>query len=166
MLKATKQFLEDYIYLLNEGRYEDFFNELYQIGDKVYNEVLNIIKGAKINPLPHIKTLPKNYFAFDLDLISYTVPNNINNIDIYAFLNCKNLETIIIPKNVISIWNGAFSRCDSLKNIIYEGTTEEWINNVSVSVMYNQPLIENEVQCSDGNVKYNSDIYRWEPIIE
>ena len=33
MLKATKQFLEDYIYLLNEGRYEDFFNELYPLNN-------------------------------------------------------------------------------------------------------------------------------------
>ena len=165
MLKATKQFLEDYIYLLNEGRYEDFFNELYQIGDKVYNEVLNIIKGAKINPLPHIKTLPKNYFTFDLDLKSYTVPNNINNIDIYAFLNCRNLETIIIPKNVISIWNGAFSRCDSLKNIIYKGIKKEWITEVSVSI-FNKPLLKNKIQCSDGDVRYNKDKHEWESIIE
>ena len=43
-----------------------------------------------------------------------------------AFLNCNNLEYIIIPKSITNIGSYAFSSLNSLNSIYYTGTNEEW----------------------------------------
>ncbi len=48
---------------------------------------------------------------------TYTIPESVNSIDIYAFENCKGLTSINIPNSVTSIGRGAFQNCSSLTSI-------------------------------------------------
>lgn len=154
MLPETRKFLEEFLPLLNVGKYKEFLDKLYDISStatNAYKEVLNVIKGAKIDLLPHIEKIPKYYFENDLNLISFTIPGNIKVIDTFCFLNCKNLEKIVIPTSVKTIWSSAFKGCNNLKDIIYEGTQSDWIHKVKVA-MYGDVFLYKVVECSDGKV--------------
>ena len=48
---------------------------------------------------------------------SYTIPNNVINIEDYAFCECEYLTNINIPNSVTNIGNMAFSWCKSLTSI-------------------------------------------------
>lgn len=45
-------------------------------------------------------------------------------IDKYAFLNCKNIERVIIPQGVKEIRSGAFNGCDALREIVIARSVE------------------------------------------
>ena len=49
--------------------------------------------------------------------VVYKVPDNVTNIRERAFVNCKNLTSIIIPNSVTSIEYSAFKDCSNLKSI-------------------------------------------------
>ncbi len=48
---------------------------------------------------------------------SYTIPNSVTSIGIWAFSGCTGLTSITIPNSVTSIGEGAFSGCSSLTSI-------------------------------------------------
>ena len=50
-------------------------------------------------------------------LSSYTIPDSVTSIGIYAFAWCKNLTSVTIGNSVTSIGNSAFSGCDKLISI-------------------------------------------------
>ena len=155
MLPETRKFLEEFLPLLNMGKYKEFLDMLYGISSiaiDTYKEVLNIIKGAKIDLLPHIETIPKRYFENDLNLVSFTIPENIKVIDALCFSNCKNLKKIVIPISVETIWSSAFKGCNNLKDIIYEGTQLDW-TKIKVSA-YGGLFSNKIVECSDGKTTY------------
>jgi len=51
----------------------------------------------------------------------YTILNNSENIQPFAFYNCKNLNNLIVPKTVIQINNNAFEGCTNLSSITFRG---------------------------------------------
>ena len=53
---------------------------------------------------------------------SLEIPSSVTNIDIYAFQNCRNLQSATIPDSVTSIGDNAFNNCTNLKTIYYKGT--------------------------------------------
>ncbi len=72
----------------------------------------------------------------------FTVPNNVIQIEQYAFANASNLEKVIIPDSVKYIWHYAFENCDSLTNfefpegieIVNSGVLIECDNIMSVVI--------------------------------
>lgn len=56
-----------------------------------------------------------------------------------AFLDCKNLVSIIIPNSVTNIGDCAFGGCASLTNVYYNGTIEDWCN-ISFSSSSSNPM--------------------------
>lgn len=53
-------------------------------------------------------------YEIDNPATVFTVPDNVFQIEQYAFHNAKNLEEVIIPETVEHIWHSAFEDCDSL----------------------------------------------------
>lgn len=53
----------------------------------------------------------------EYNVMSVTIPDNVTNIDDYAFSNCANLTSITIPNNVTRIGIAAFSHCTNLTSI-------------------------------------------------
>lgn len=56
------------------------------------------------------------------------IPSNIKSIRSNLFMNCYNLEEIVLPEGLTSIQAGAFSGCSSLKEIVFPSTITS-INN-------------------------------------
>lgn len=54
-------------------------------------------------------------------LVSYTIPEGVEDIYEGAFSNCKTLESIVIPDSVTTIPDYAFDYCTSLKNVEFPG---------------------------------------------
>ena len=48
---------------------------------------------------------------------SFTIPNSVTSIEIFAFYDCTSLQSITIPSSVTSIGDWAFSGCESLKTV-------------------------------------------------
>jgi hypothetical protein len=63
------------------------------------------------------KTILIKYPKGKLD-VSFTIPDNVNNIGTNAFRDCTCLESIIISKSLISIGEAAFWGCSSLASVI------------------------------------------------
>ena len=78
-----------------------------------------------INPLIYMNYIPL-YFAYDLDIKEFIIPDGIKFIGDNAFTRCNILTSITIPKSVTYIDNAVFWGCDRLKDIYYEGSEEDW----------------------------------------
>lgn len=59
----------------------------------------------------------RNCMFYGCKFSSFTLPDSIKNIGVYAFGNCKNLQSITIPDSVENIADGAFSDCTKLKTV-------------------------------------------------
>ena len=89
-----------------------------QVGEKnnEYTDVNGVLFDKK-------KTLLLNYPAGKIDA-TYTIPDSVTSIGIYAFHKCLNLTRVAIPDSVTSIGDDAFSHCVSLTSItIGDGVT-------------------------------------------
>ena len=61
---------------------------------------------------------------------SYTVPNSVTNIGIFAFLGCNSLTSLTLPETITSIGDGAFSHCNSLTSLTIPDTVStigDWV---------------------------------------
>lgn len=97
-------------------------------------------------------TIYQDAFNGNSNLIEFTIPEGIIDIEGDAFQSCDNLEKVVIPKSIKYIRYQAFCGCNSLNTIIFNGTISEW-NNVSIDepgIFEGVPATE--VQCSDGTV--------------
>ena len=82
----------------------------------------------------HFKSVDGNLYTYDMTTFimyakgktdaSFTIPNGVTVIDIYAFADCHSLTNVVISDSVTRISSYAFNKCSQLKNInIPEGVT-------------------------------------------
>ena len=60
------------------------------------------------------------------NLESVTIPASVTKISYNAFENCTNLTNVTIPSSVTSIEDKSFYMCNNLMNVIYTGTLADW----------------------------------------
>lgn len=75
------------------------------------------------------------------NLVTISLPPNLPNVGMNAFLQCSSLESVEMPIGIESIGNGAFSACSSLTEIVIpEGVTsignEAFRNNTSLVTLF------------------------------
>ena len=85
-------------------------------------------------------------------LTSIEIPDSVTIIDSSAFLMCTSLTSIEIPNSVTSIGWGAFSCCTSLTSINYDGTIEQWNNEISKESDWNIDTGNYTINCTDGTI--------------
>ena len=78
---------------------------------------------AEINIPDSVKTLGGFY---DTALTHITIPPNVTEIMLNAFLSCSSLKEVSIPVSVTKINDGAFDECTTLTDVYYSGTKEQW----------------------------------------
>ena len=171
-IQEEKWFLKDIIIDFEKELNNKAFDVIYDNIDSMYLKAAftALLLKNNIKPLEYMDEVPV-YFAYELDIKEFVIPNNITNISYGAFEGCNDLTNIIIPdsitiidsnafKNCISLTNinipksvktisyDAFNGCSNLTDIYYEGSEEDW-KNIKIYTYGNKELL-------NANIHYNS----------
>lgn len=117
-IQEEKWFLKDIIIEFEEEINNKAFDVIYDNIDSMYlkSAFTALLLKNNINPLVYMNKMPL-FFAYELDIKEFVIPNNITNIPYGAFEGCNNLTNIIILGSITSIDSNAFKDCISLTNI-------------------------------------------------
>ena len=170
-IQEEKWFLKDIIIEFEKELNNKAFDVIYDNIDSMYLKAAftALLLKNNIKPLEYMDEVPV-YFAYELDIKEFVIPNNITNISYGAFEGCNDLTNIIIPgsitiidsnafKNCISLTNinipksvktisyDAFNGCSNLTDVYYEGSKEDW-ENIEIKINNNRLL--------NATIHYNS----------
>ncbi|MDR2765372.1 MAG: leucine-rich repeat domain-containing protein, partial [Tannerella sp.] len=82
-------------------------------------------------------------FAGCINLPSITIPNSVTSINSYAFYECSSLASVTIPAGVSIIRDRAFSYCDNLNAITVDEENESYFSADGVLFYsYNNKLVQ------------------------
>lgn len=148
MRDLTKVFIEQYINLITENKFEDLYRTALK-EHVVIEDLTNSLLKADIYPLEHMTYIPQEFFYkstksidgfvipnnivdirerafYETDLTEITIPEGVQSIYTYAFARCKNLLFVTLPHSIDFIDRAVFSGCESLAEVRYNGTINEW----------------------------------------
>lgn len=91
-------------------------------------------KSIKSNPLALSKKLTLN----GKEITSLELPDTTQKIKCYTFYGFDSLSSITIPENITEIDQYAFNGCTGLKDIYYQGDADDW-NKIKIGIE-NEPL--------------------------
>lgn len=112
--EEAKEYIEKNKILLQEDRFQEFFNECRSGKCKIAEFFLF---DCDINFLEYMTEIPKELFWNSSRLKSLNIPDSVTKIGGGAFSWCESLQSIIIPESVKEIDSYAFYSCTSLQSI-------------------------------------------------
>lgn len=98
----------------NSFTYVDNGNGLTITGGTIKNP--NVTIPAEIDGKP-VTEIGMNAFAFNSNIETLAIPENVKRIGWYAFNTCENLTEVTLPESLEYIDDWAFERCSSLKTV-------------------------------------------------
>lgn len=101
--------------------------ELDYVGNSIFLACMELNELIMANKMPIVS---ENMFSFT-KITSIVLPDNVTEIDRWAFRDCTKLKTLELYNNVVLIEKAAFEGCSSLNSIIFHGTQSEW-NSISI----------------------------------
>lgn len=118
-----KAFVEEYIYLLDNDNYEEFYRQALSYFSNYDNIVANVgmitsmFQEAGIDPLDYMDIIPEDYFIEHSFPGDYKVPKNIKKIKNCAFEFTEDLVELYCPEGLLEVEMLAFHDCEDLKDI-------------------------------------------------
>ena len=107
-LMATDEFKENLL--------KNNFTEIYDMLGRYDTPTLTeIFLSIDINPTLFMDKIPIYFSDGNINLKSFDIPNNIEEISYRAFANCVNLQKIVIPDSVTTIRGWVFAGCTNLE---------------------------------------------------
>ena len=100
----------------------------------------------------------------NINLQEITIPKNVKNIGMYAFLMCMGLENVVFEDNsdLTSIGYGSFGACSSLKTVNLEDTKLEEIGAVAFASMdESMPMLIEEITLPSTLKTIGEDAFRY-----
>ena len=149
-----KDFIQKHETEILKNDWESVYNDFpkYDYVSKLTDFLLNKVH---INPLYYMTSVP-SYFAYNLDIPSITISNNVTSIGSAAFENCSKLTSITIPNSVRSIGRWAFYACIGLTSItISNGVTEIGYHAFAGCTSLTSITIPSSVTTIDGSAFSN-----------
>lgn len=134
MRAAVKQFIEETIDWIENDKWSDvvYKAESWLIDNSFIDydmiELWEIVRDElKIDNLAFedIEVVPSYYFC-DSDVKEVSIKTGCLHINRSAFLNCENLDKVIIPNTLYSIQQNAFLNTPNLTEIEFDGTLDEF----------------------------------------
>lgn len=127
---------EDILNLLENRKFNKIYEE-YRDGSSPldFRELTTVLMLVEPNMLEDMYKIPDFFLYGKLQpnlkeyLKEFHIPNTITSIGALAFKHCKFLETIHIPVSVTLFEQECLHAID-LKTIVYDGTKEQWKNNI------------------------------------
>lgn len=155
MVTALKNFIEEYIDLIETKNWRELYSHAYEeVPFQIGNLTANLIR-ADVNPLDDLDVVLPEMFAEGF-IDEVVLPVHINVIKRQAFMNCYMLKKIKFPPALIRIEDEAFKGCYELRTITYEGTMKhlkmsfpDWEH---FSKLFDD-CATNFIHCTDGDVE-------------
>ena len=125
MIDKIKNIIENNIDLIDKNDKESW-EWVYK---KVYTyegELTQTLLEVGIDPAEILGYIP-NLYLHNSTIDYYKIPDNVISIGYAAFADCENLKHITIPECVESIDDFTFINCKSLTEIIFKGTRQKAI---------------------------------------
>ena len=102
--------------------------------------------------------------AYKDEIKTVIIEDGITAIDIFAFFNHKNLETVVIGADVSAVYTGAFMSCSAITDVYYNGSEAQWDN---ITIGSDNEMLENATKHfgisgtypADENFSYSFDPY-------
>lgn len=82
---------------------------------------------------------------------SVYVEEPINDIGMFAFASCEDLEEVSLPNTITNIQPYAFRNCVNLTSITFRGTKAQW-NNISLGYYWYDGSALEIIHCTDGDI--------------
>lgn len=98
----------------------------------------------------NVKTIGEDAFSDCYELTKIEIPDSVTTIDEYAFCLCSSLKTVVIGSGITNIDRAAFYYCKKIADVYYNGTEDEWKNNVIVGIR-NEPLLNATFHFKNSN---------------
>ena len=138
------------------------------------NVCFSTVKLANIILGDDVEVIPNSMFNSISSLKSIVISNSVKTIGEKAFFNCQNLTSVTIGNGVVSIGKDAFNGCckltmvripitvttigdrafrtqSELMSITYDGTKQQWLNNVKKGSFW-YPNDSLTIVCTDGTL--------------
>lgn len=148
MNKRVQSFIEHFIYLIEDNK----FNELYVEAEKYLpKEDIHILTECLIDPkvgckvLSNMRYVPRYYLATNTTITQIELPDSIEIVRARAFDKCINLEEVILPESVAVVDAHAFSNCYSLKKLVVKNP------ECSFTILSTVQSNKVEVYCKPGS---------------
>ncbi len=109
--------------------------------------------NAAANPL----SLAKKLYVGDELVENVVLPNNLKEINDYAFYNCSNIKSVVIPGSVTMIGKDAFNDCIELENVEFLGSLSDWCK-IFFYTRNSNPIAFAKKLYIDGKLLENADI--------
>ena len=121
-------------------------------GTKIYLYLVN--RDGEIYNVPNNVTEINNYaFIGCNNLKKIIISQNVNKIGNKVFVSCPNLETLILGDSIESMGYGQFGNCNNLTSITYLGTKEKWTSTLGKTNSWKGSNISiKKIICSDGEI--------------
>lgn len=83
-----------------------------------------------------LNELPQGIFGYDASLTEVNIPDTVETLGYYSFLECTSLVTVNLPENLKRIADSAFENCYALSEIIFP----DGLENIGSLSFYNCAL--------------------------
>ena len=118
------------------------------------------LQNCNITELSHPCLTIKNGLAIQDNTVlyfasqsrSFTIPDGITKIGVWAFYDCKSIKSVKIPSSVTEIVKQSFVGCTSLASVEFNGTVAQW-KAVKKGEDWHDHVPAKFVKCTDGEAK-------------
>ncbi|MBQ3523160.1 MAG: leucine-rich repeat domain-containing protein [Clostridia bacterium] len=112
-----------------------------------------------------VTTIGERAFEYCRGLNTVTIGNGVTTIEKYAFKECTGLTSVIIPVSVTDMDSGAFYKCSGITDVYYEGTEEQWIDNI-ILFSPDNALIGVKIPFNkDVTIHFNYHIHKYNSVV-
>jgi len=121
-----------------------------EIGSDTFNSTANL-KAVVLSS--SVQIIEASAFANKSNLVDVDIKNtSMQILNDQIFANCTSLAYLVLPSSLGTISSSTFSGCTSLASLYFEGSKDDWTNNVTKETGWADDISATVIHCSDGNV--------------
>ena len=151
--------------MIDKNQWNEFYNAVADFDWQNINDVTSFLMDkCEIDPLPYMYYVPANYRRKDTTLTHLELHDGIEIVYERAFMDCLNLETVIINPSCSKVDEFVFKGCENLKTVHIKGARTKvdplafcFLDNIEFIINKNN---EDMISLFKDTLKYNVRVVR------